>query len=181
MRLYRWEWREAEQGFKRALELNPSYALAHSWYAQYLASQGRFDESRAEAKRARDLDPLSPYIIQNVAFMAYLARQYDETIEYGRQALDLDPNYVWAKWRLGTAYVMQSRFQEAVEEGERAAALSRRSPAALSYLGMAYGRGGGAERRSRYLTSWSSCPIGLTSTHSPSSRFTSPWARMIRP
>jgi serine/threonine-protein kinase len=142
MQLYRWEWREAEQGFKRSLELNPSYALAHSWYAQYLASQARFDEARAEAMRARELDPLSPYIIQNVAFIAYYARQYDETIEYSRQALELDPNYVWARWRRGTAYVMQSRFEEAIEEGERAAALSHRSPPALSFLGMAYGRAG---------------------------------------
>jgi len=142
IRLYRWEWREAEQGFKRALELNPSYALAHSWHAQYLASQGRLDEARQEAKRALELDPLSPYIVQNVAHMAYYARQYDEMIEYSRQALELDPNYVWARWRLGTAYVMQSRLEEAVEEGERAAALSRRSPAALSNLGMAYGRAG---------------------------------------
>jgi tetratricopeptide (TPR) repeat protein len=142
MQLYRWEWREAEQGFKRALELNPSYALAHSWYAQYLASQARFDEARAEAMRARELDPLSPYIIQNVAFIAYYARQYDETIEYSRQALELDPNYVWARWRRGTAYVMQSRFEEAIEEGERAAALSHRSAPALSFLGMAYGRAG---------------------------------------
>ncbi len=142
MRLYRWEWREAEQGFKRALELNPSYALAHSWYSQYLASQARLDEARAEAKRARDLDPLSPYIVQNVAFIAYYARQYDEMIEYSRQALKLDPNYVWARWRLGMAYVMQSRFKEAVEECERAAALARRSPPALSFLGYAYGMAG---------------------------------------
>jgi serine/threonine-protein kinase len=142
MRLYRWEWREAEQGFKRALELNPSYALAHSWYAQYLASQARLDEARAEAKRARELDPLSPYILQNVAHIAYYARQYDEMIEYSRQALDLDPNYVWARWRLGMAYVMQSRVEEAVEECERAAALARRSPPALSFLGYAYGMAG---------------------------------------
>jgi serine/threonine protein kinase/TolB-like protein/Flp pilus assembly protein TadD len=142
MQLYRWEWREAEQGFKRALELNPSHALSHSWYAQYLASQGRLDEARAEAKRALELDPLSPYIVQNVAHIAYYARQYDEMIEYSRRAIELDPNYVWARWRRGTAYVMQSRFEEAIEEGERAAALSRRGPAALSYLGMAYCRAG---------------------------------------
>ena len=142
MRLYRWEWREAEQGFKRALELNPSYALAHSWYAQYLASQARLDEARAEAKRARDLDPLSPYILQNVAHIAYYARQYDETIEYSRQAIQLDPSYLWARWRLGMAYVMQSRFGEAVEELEQAVALARRSPPALAFLGYAYGRAG---------------------------------------
>lgn len=142
VRFYRWEWRAAEQVFKRALELNPSYALAHSWYAQYLASQGRLDEARAQAKRARELDPLSPYIIQNVAFIAYFARQYDETIENSRQALELDPNYVWAKWRLGMAYVFQSRFEEAVKECEQAAVLSQRSPPALSFLGYAYGRAG---------------------------------------
>jgi serine/threonine protein kinase/Flp pilus assembly protein TadD len=151
MRLYRWEWREAEQGFKRALELNPSHALAHLWYSLYLASQERLDEARAEAKRAREFDPLSPYILQNVAFVAYLARQYDETIEYSRQALELDPNYVWARWRLGMAYVMQSRFEEAIEECERAANLARRSPPALSFLGYAYGMAGRRGEAQRVL------------------------------
>ncbi|MEJ7849512.1 MAG: tetratricopeptide repeat protein [Pyrinomonadaceae bacterium] len=47
IRLYSWRWAEAEQGFKRALELNPNYGAAHLWYALYFASQGRIGEAIA--------------------------------------------------------------------------------------------------------------------------------------
>ncbi|MFN2513362.1 MAG: winged helix-turn-helix domain-containing tetratricopeptide repeat protein, partial [Pyrinomonadaceae bacterium] len=32
---YEWDWPGAEREFKRAIELNPSYATAHHWYAYY--------------------------------------------------------------------------------------------------------------------------------------------------
>jgi tetratricopeptide (TPR) repeat protein len=44
--------------FRRAIELNPSYAYAHDQFALGLAFQGRFDESIAEIWRAAELDPL---------------------------------------------------------------------------------------------------------------------------
>ena len=57
--LYDWDWQASEKEFKRAIELNPNYAEAHQWYAEYLAYMGRHDESIKEAKRALELDPLS--------------------------------------------------------------------------------------------------------------------------
>src|SRR6202171_306592 len=55
------DWHGPEHEFKRALELNPSDAAAHVRYAGYLAAVGELDQAVAEAKRARDLDPLSLY------------------------------------------------------------------------------------------------------------------------
>jgi Tfp pilus assembly protein PilF len=45
---YDWDWEGAEKEFKRAIELNPSYASAHQFYADFLKSQGRFDEALSE-------------------------------------------------------------------------------------------------------------------------------------
>lgn len=40
------EWTATEKEFKRAIELNPNYALAHHWFGEvYLSAMGRFDES----------------------------------------------------------------------------------------------------------------------------------------
>jgi Tfp pilus assembly protein PilF len=47
-----WNWSVAEDEFKGCLQLNPSYATAHLWYAAYLAPMGQWDESIAEHKRA---------------------------------------------------------------------------------------------------------------------------------
>src|SRR5438874_13770160 len=56
---YDWDWAGAEAEFKRALELNPSYSLAHSGYASVLSNMGRYQEAIAQAQRARELDPIS--------------------------------------------------------------------------------------------------------------------------
>ncbi|MCA1637580.1 MAG: protein kinase [Acidobacteria bacterium] len=56
---YDWKFAEAEREFKRAIELNPNYATARHWYAEYLLVLGRNEEAIAEVKRAQELDPLS--------------------------------------------------------------------------------------------------------------------------
>jgi TolB-like protein len=50
------DWSGAEREFKRALELKTSYVMAHEWYAEFLAAQGRFDDAVAEIKKAQQLD-----------------------------------------------------------------------------------------------------------------------------
>ena len=37
----KWNWQEAEESFKRAIELRPGYGTAHQWYATLLAITGR--------------------------------------------------------------------------------------------------------------------------------------------
>jgi Tfp pilus assembly protein PilF len=50
-----WDWNKAESGYKRALELNPNYASAHQWYAEFLAHLGKFDQALFEMKLAEQL------------------------------------------------------------------------------------------------------------------------------
>jgi TolB-like protein len=50
----------AEEELRRAIELNPSEAQAHHWYALLLAASGRAAESEWERGIALDLDPDSP-------------------------------------------------------------------------------------------------------------------------
>ena len=49
---YDWNWTAAEGEYKRAIELNPNYAMAHHLYAHLLIETGRTQESLAEAHRA---------------------------------------------------------------------------------------------------------------------------------
>jgi TolB-like protein/Tfp pilus assembly protein PilF len=51
--------REAEQVYRKALELNPNYALPHHWHSIALETEGRIDEALAEIEQAIRLDPLS--------------------------------------------------------------------------------------------------------------------------
>ena len=141
-KLYDWNWSGAEQGFRRAIELNPSYAPARTWYSSYLIYTGRTAEGLREAQRARELDPLSPIINTQVGWMFGLARRYDDAIRHYRGVLETDPDFVWALWQLGQAYTYQARYDDAIATLETAATVSGRSPAVLGVLGEAYALAG---------------------------------------
>jgi TolB-like protein len=57
--IFEWDWEEAEKEYRKAIELNPSYATAHHFYGLYLMWLARFDEAITEIERAHELDPLS--------------------------------------------------------------------------------------------------------------------------
>jgi serine/threonine-protein kinase len=61
-----WRWTEAEEEYQRAIALDPNFPTAHAWHAFWLNDVGRADESLAELKRARELDPLSQVIADNL-------------------------------------------------------------------------------------------------------------------
>ena len=111
--MYDWDWQTGEKEYRRAIQLNPNYATAHHWYAEFLAFQGRFDEALAESERARHLDPLSVIIAADRGAILYFARQYDKAIEQFRAVLDMEPNFPRAHFILG-AYVEKGRFADAL-------------------------------------------------------------------
>ncbi len=108
------EWSDADREYKRAIELNPSYATAHHWYSIYLAALGRREEAMAEIKRASELDPLSLIINDAVGWQFYLAGQYDEAISRYNKTLQVDPNFLPAYYDLGRAYLHKGMFEDAI-------------------------------------------------------------------
>lgn len=137
-----WDWDGAERFYRRAIQLAPSYASAHQFYALYLASMGRRQESFSEIKRAQTQDPLSPIIQSNVAWCYYLARDYESAIQQARSTLDLHPDFAVAHEYLGQAYAEESRTREAVAEFQKLLAALPKDPSGKSFLAYAYGRAG---------------------------------------
>lgn len=117
---YDWDWAGAEHEFQRAIELKPNYATAHQWYAELLAANGRFEESLAQVRAARDLDPLSLAAYSNVGRLLYLARRYDEAIMELRNTTELYPSAAYPRIYLGLAYEQKKMDAEAATEFEKA-------------------------------------------------------------
>jgi TolB-like protein/tetratricopeptide (TPR) repeat protein len=111
-----WDWAGAETEFKQAIELNPSYATARSFYAHYLVAVGRFDEGIVEAKRSLELDPLSQFTRDFAEWACYLARQYDLAIQLSRKSVELTPESPWAHFDLAQAYEQTGRSDDAIQE-----------------------------------------------------------------
>jgi DNA-binding winged helix-turn-helix (wHTH) protein/TolB-like protein/Tfp pilus assembly protein PilF len=111
---YDWDWPSAEREFRRAIEINPNYATAHQWYAEYLFYMARFDESIAEIERARELDPASLVINTELGSPYFYMRQYDQAMEKYRKALEMDPSFFLGNYCVALCYGQKSMFGEAI-------------------------------------------------------------------
>jgi TolB-like protein/DNA-binding winged helix-turn-helix (wHTH) protein/Flp pilus assembly protein TadD len=139
---YAWDWDGAEKEYRRALALNPGYALAHHWYAYHLAVLGRTDEGIAEERRAERLDPLSLVISAGVAELLCIAHRFDEAIRQIQRTLEMDPNFAIAYYQLGQLLVQKHMPDAATGEFQRAIELSGHSWAFDASLAHAYALSG---------------------------------------
>lgn len=149
--LYGWNWLAVEQEFRRAIELNPNYATAHQWYANYLVAMGRVDEALVQVQRAKELNLVSLIINLNLGEIFRLARQEDQAIEQYKRTLELDPNFAEAHADLGKAYEQKLMYAEAIAEFEKAITLSTENPLMMAALGHAYAVSGQAEAAKKIL------------------------------
>jgi eukaryotic-like serine/threonine-protein kinase len=136
------DWEFAEREYKRAIELNPNYAVAHQWYAIFLMSTGRSDEALTHARRAEELDPLSLPINMTVGWVLLNARQYDQSVEQSRKTVEMDPNFVLGHHRLGLAYEQQRKYAEAIAEFKQIVNLLPGKPLGIASLAHAYALAG---------------------------------------
>ena len=119
-----WDWATAEEEYKRALELNPNYATAHHWYAEYLMIRARFPEAQAQLQKAKELDPLSLEINTDQGLPFYFTSQYERAIEQYQQVVEMDPSFAPVHFALRDVYELEGRFDEAVKEFRKGVALS---------------------------------------------------------
>ena len=138
---YDYDWPGAETEFRRAIQLNPSFAFGHDQYGFYLAFRGRLDDSVAESRLAIELDPLSPLALTDSAFALTFQGKYEAAKEQCRNALALDPNNWIGQWTLGWIDIEAGKFSEAVTELEKARAMDS-PPLVAGKLGYAYARSG---------------------------------------
>jgi len=132
---FEWDWRAAEQEFRRALELRPSYADAYFSYSRFLASRRRLDEAIAHLGRAVELDPLSLPLLANRALLDYFAGRYDDAGRRLREILKSDSTDVTGKWGLALVAEQQGRAGEAIAilEPISGSSLNRKSSLGHAY------------------------------------------------
>jgi tetratricopeptide (TPR) repeat protein len=105
----------AEAAFKRSLELNPNYVTAYHWYALLLLELGRRDEALELIKKAAELDPRSPIILQNVGGHYAMVGRFDESLAWYRKSIEVDPEFANGYSWIGEHYSSaEGRLDEAV-------------------------------------------------------------------
>jgi len=109
---YDFDWPTAEREYKKAFELNPSYASAHQYYALGLMAHGRFAEAEAQLDIARRLDPLALIVDVDLALLRKFQRNSDGVIAVSKGILQRDPNYHLGYSMLTTGYLLAHRWDE---------------------------------------------------------------------
>jgi TolB-like protein/tetratricopeptide (TPR) repeat protein len=149
-----WKWQEREREFRRAIQLSPSYATAHQWYATLLTDTGRLEQGTAEARRAVELDPLSPSPGNTFGWALYMERQYDRAIEQYRQTVEVFPSYVQAYTNLGIAYCAKGMYAEAIRTLKEAVRIAGGAPPVSALLAHAHAVTGDKTEAERLLKEW---------------------------
>jgi tetratricopeptide (TPR) repeat protein len=140
---YEWEWEKAEKEFKRAIELNPSYATAHHWYLEYLAVMGDFNEAIREGKRALELDPLSPMINASLGSTLSEMGELDRALVQLQNTIEMHPDFKQVRYYLGQVYLRKGMYKEALTEFNTAGN--------LAYAGITYTKLGNEEEARKLL------------------------------
>jgi serine/threonine protein kinase/tetratricopeptide (TPR) repeat protein len=112
----------AELEFRRAIQLNPSYAQAHHWFAIVLAAMNDRIEAISEAQIAEQLDPRSPAVKAAKAMTYAFNNQYAEAVAECDAALQLDERFMpairvkrWTYVAAGDFAAARSTFAKEVE------------------------------------------------------------------
>jgi TolB-like protein/Tfp pilus assembly protein PilF len=147
--VYNWDWPSAESAFRKAVKLNPGYAMAHHWYGAYMSAMGRHDEGLKEMKRAQELDPLSLMINTNIGLIYYFQRHYDKAIEQSKKTIEMDRTFSQAHYQMAKAYGMKGMYKEAIAAARKAYDLGL--PWGAAVLGWAYALSGNKDKAKELL------------------------------
>ncbi|MDQ3649628.1 MAG: winged helix-turn-helix domain-containing protein [Acidobacteriota bacterium] len=139
---YDWNWKESENQYQRALELNPNSADAHTFYAHLLSNTGHHAEALTEIKRARELDPLN--LRTNALEGQFLlhAGRAREALARLQKTFELDPNFWLAHLFASSAYIEKGMFPEAIAEARKARELSGVSTHPIAFESYALAKSG---------------------------------------
>jgi tetratricopeptide (TPR) repeat protein len=134
--LYDRNWAAAERAFRRAIDIDPDYPTAHYFYSIFLSGRLRDTEAVEEARRAKELDPLSPPLSQGVGMVHVLASRPAEAIPLLREATTTFPEYYFPYAWLGLALARAGQPDEGIAAGRRALALAPDNVLVEAFLGM---------------------------------------------
>jgi adenylate cyclase len=137
---------EALREYRRAIELNPSYATARHWYCLLLQDMGRIKEAKEEIEKAHELDPLSPVITLNVGLVNFCNGQLDEAIAILDKLIENEPAFPGAYGNRCRFFMMKGMKERAFADMEAWHRLDRDEDAYEWALSCLYGWFGEREK-----------------------------------
>ena len=117
-----WDWLAAEKYLSRAVVLAPNNAEAHIYLAHLYSNLGRKPEALKHARRARELNPVSPLIAALEGLFLTHQREHEAAVRRCKEAITLDPNFWLSHHLLANSLVDAGQYEAALLESAEAEA-----------------------------------------------------------
>ena len=114
--LMEWDWERAEASFRKAIDLNPNYPDARSYYANFLSLMHRPDEAIVQMERTLELDPFNSFFQTMHGAALLFMRHYDDAIEEFQKVLKIVPNHGAATDLLALTFHQKGMYEDAFEQ-----------------------------------------------------------------
>jgi len=146
-----WDWKGAEKGFMKALEINPNSAEAHEYYAMLLSTLGYHKKALKEAEMAFALDPLNAPISHILGYVYFNNNLIDDAFAQNEKTKKIEPGFgdVWnsTAW----LYLKTGDYQKGIELMDMVKNQPGNRTKALSGLGYGYAKLGEKEKAQSYI------------------------------
>jgi tetratricopeptide (TPR) repeat protein len=124
-----WDTATADREFRRAIALNPNNALAHHWYATYLACLRHYPESLVEIERAQALDPGSKSVLADKGVLLFAAGREQEATTLLKQMEENEPDFISPHRYMKRIYLEMGDYPHYLIEARKEALLMNDSSA----------------------------------------------------
>jgi len=132
------DWRGAELELRRAIELNPYYALAHQWLGLLLSESGQFDAGLEHLRKAYELEPVPAFGALIGMALAYRG-DVDAAIGQLQNILAIDASLPTARSYLVLALLRAGQLEDAAAQLDL---LPGMAPGSVGLRGRLYAQAG---------------------------------------
>jgi TolB-like protein/tetratricopeptide (TPR) repeat protein len=138
----RYNWEEGERAFKRAIDLNPSYAEARMFYSHYLTLIGRAEEGTEQMRLALELDPLNPFVQSMHGTQLCMIGDLKGCIRVTEDVMASNPGFGFGYAQVSWAYHQLGEYDNSVAAMANAIRFTENDPEGALALEAAYAEGG---------------------------------------
>lgn len=151
---YHWQWQDAEENYRRAIELNPENSSGHLWYSWLLLALNRrdkaFEQIEETMRIVQETDPGRMVAVHATrAFAFYFGRDFEAAAKECEKALQLDPKHFMLHYILGRSCMRMGNSQKAIQHLKAGSSTPGEFPLIDAALGLAYAVSGHKEETQR--------------------------------
>ncbi len=143
--IHDYDWRGAEDTFRRALEIEADNTSVLHWLSHTLSWQGQHDEALEVARLSVAIEPFSGLMNMNLAYILIDAGQYDEALTVAKELRLREPGYAALRRNLYLHELRSGRIEDGAQSFEYYATAIGGDPAAaraIARMFIAYAESG---------------------------------------